>query len=91
LYPSPGKQVNVVELQPFSQDSLERLEVTRFVEDLGARVPPIEGVIKPACFIGSRWTWHDVRLAAPLLKENSPDPFVCRMGGLRHFHAIGNQ
>ena len=47
-----------VKLQTFRENALEGLEIGFLVENGGARIATIQGMIQPACFIGSGWSWH---------------------------------
>ncbi len=58
------EQVGRIPLQPLSQDPLEGLVVFLLLEDRAAHMTAIEGVVQPARFVRSRWSWH-----APSLTE----------------------
>jgi hypothetical protein len=70
-------QLDIAQLKALAQNPFKRLKVGILVEDLGARVPPVQGMIQPACFIGSWRTRHLSTVAsAPQINSKSPDPFV---------------
>jgi len=40
----------------------------------GTRVPLIQGMVQPACFIGSRWSWHPHSLPSAKKQINESCP-----------------
>jgi hypothetical protein len=52
------KQLYLMDLKRFVKDSLERIEVGVFVENGGAQVPSIQGMVQSACFVSPWWSRH---------------------------------
>jgi hypothetical protein len=64
-----------VTLKPCGEHSLERFVVGLFAENPGTRTPSIQGMLQPACFIGSRWSSHPRRLPSAKTQTNKSWPF----------------
>jgi hypothetical protein len=58
-----AKQFRVVTFPSFGQNALEGFEVGVLAENPRAGVAAIQGVIQPARFVGSWWSWHGNSLA----------------------------
>src|SRR3990167_10234956 len=69
------EQLHVVTLQTFRKNAFEGLEIGFLVENGGARIAAIQGMIQPACFIGSGGSWHPRDITASTIQSMSPDPF----------------
>jgi len=55
-----SEQFDRVFLEPFIEDSYERLVVSRFFEDRLAVISSIQSVVDHACFVGSFLTRHRI-------------------------------
>ena len=49
-----------MKLKPFVQNPLKSSEVRVLVENFSTQIPTIKSMLKPACFVGARWSWHRV-------------------------------
>ena len=52
------KQFNLVNLKRFVKDSLKGCEIHLFVKDRCSQIAAVQGVVKPARFVGARWSGH---------------------------------
>lgn len=53
-----AEQVDLVTLQSSGDDSLECFVSGLLAENPDAGVASIQGMVQPACFTGSQWSWH---------------------------------
>ena len=53
-----GKNTTGIELKTLGQKTFEGIEVFRLVEDVGLRVPSVQGVVNPARFVSAFWSSH---------------------------------
>ena len=66
------KQMDVVTLQAFRENSLERFKVSILAKNIDARITSIQGMIQPACFVSSWWSRHlrSITAVEKLLNES---------------------
>jgi hypothetical protein len=53
-----AEQLDFVAFQSFAEDSLKRLVIGLFAEDLGASIRSIQDMVQCAGFVGSGRSWH---------------------------------
>ncbi len=79
------KELDLIDLQTFVEDSFKRFEVSIFVKDGCSQVAASQSVVQSPSFINAWWSWHRLSssnpsrenriLHHPKTQAKRPDPF----------------